>query len=138
MVVSSPERDLPEVSKILARKAEGDATVVRKIKPDSEISDEIVGFHAQQAVEKWLKAVITSRSEDFEYTHDLHRLVMLASGGSGELPFDVDGVIALTQYAVPLRYEDLLDAEPLDREATVALMDAVGRWAEAELHPPRS
>jgi HEPN domain-containing protein len=26
-----------------------------------EISDEIIGFHAQQAVEKWLKAVLGSR-----------------------------------------------------------------------------
>lgn len=25
---------------------------------DAEISDEIIGFHAQQAVEKWLKAVL--------------------------------------------------------------------------------
>ncbi len=44
-------------------------------------------------------------------------------------------MIALTEYAVPLRYDELLDAEPLDRGATVALVDEVGRWAEAELDP---
>lgn len=42
----------------------------------------------------------------------------------------VDAVIALTQYSAPLRYEDLLDAEPLDREATVALVGEVERRAE--------
>ncbi len=97
-----PERDLAEVSEVLARKAEGDAKAVRLFAASSEIGDDIVGFHAQQAVEKWLKAVIAGRSEDFEYTHDLHRLVMLATHGSGELPVDVDAVIALTQYAAPL------------------------------------
>jgi hypothetical protein len=27
-------------------------------------------------------------------------------------------------------YEDLLDAEPSDRDATIALVEEVGRWAE--------
>lgn len=58
---------------------------------------------------------------------------MPASHGTGELPFDIDLVLTLTQYAVPLRYEDLLDAQPLDRDVTVALVEEVGRWAEAEL-----
>lgn len=131
--MSSPERDLEEVSEVLARKAHGDAKVLRLLAPNDEIGDDAVGFHAQQAIEKWLKAVIASREENFEFTHDLHRLVMLASHGSGELPFDVDLVLTLTQYAAPLRYEDLLDAEPLDREATVSLVEEVGRWADAEL-----
>ncbi len=125
-----PERDLDEVSEVLARKAAEDTKVVRLFAANLEISDEIIGFHAQQAIEKWLKSVIVGSGTDFEYTHDLHRLVMLATGGSGELPVDVDAVITLTQYAVPLRYEDLLDAEPLDREATLVLVEEVARWAE--------
>lgn len=127
------ERDLGEVSEILARKAGGDVKVLRLLAPNADISDEIVGFHAQQAIEKWLKSVIASRGETFEFTHDLHRLVMLASQGTGKLPFNVDAVIILTQYAVPLRYEDLLDAEALDREMTTTLVEEVERWAKTEL-----
>jgi HEPN domain-containing protein len=126
-----PERDLAEVSEVLARKAEEDAKVVRLFAANSEIGDDIIGFHAQQAIEKWLKSVIAGRGEKFEYTHDLHRLVMLATQGTGELPVDVDAVIALTQYAAPLRYEDLLDAERLDRDSTLKLVEDVGRWADA-------
>ena len=133
--MSSSDLDLDEVSEVLARKAKGDAKAVRLFAANSEIGDDIIGFHAQQAIEKWLKAVLAGRNERFEYTHDLHRLVMLATRGTGELPVDVDAVITLTQYAVPLRYEDLLDAEPLDRDATLALVEGVGRWAEAELGP---
>jgi hypothetical protein len=42
-------------------------------------------------------------------------------------------VVALTEHAVPLRYDELLDTEPLDREATVALVDEVGKWADTQL-----
>jgi len=135
--VSSPELEPSEVATILARKARGDATVVRKLSADSEVDDESVGFHAQQAVEKWLKAVVASRGENFEYTHDLRRLVALARlDSAAEPPFDIQRAVALTEYAVPLRYEDLLDAEPLDRPATVALLDDVERWVDAELAFP--
>ena len=68
--------------------------------------------------------------ESFEHTHDLRRLVRVAAHDLGNAPFDVDAVIALTQYSAPLRYEDLLDAEPLDREATISLVDEVRKWAE--------
>jgi HEPN domain-containing protein len=132
--VSSRELEPSEVAAILARKARGDATVVRKLSSDAEVDDESIGFHAQQAVEKWLKAVVVSRGEEFEYTHDLRRLVALAHLDAAEKPpFSIQRVVALTEYAVPLRYEDLLDAEPLDRPATVALLDDVERWANSEL-----
>jgi HEPN domain-containing protein len=99
-----------------------------------EISDEIVGFHAQQAVEKWLKAVLGSRSIEFEYTHDLRRLIGEVMTAVGEFPFDLPEVVALTEHAVPLRYDEILDTEPLDRQAVVRLVKEVGEWADAQLH----
>jgi hypothetical protein len=80
-----------------------------------------------------LKAIIAGRRETLEHTHDLRRLIRVAAHDLAGAPFDVDAVIALTQYSAPLRYEDLLDAEPLDRDATVALVDKVGRWAETQI-----
>lgn len=118
---------------ILARKAGEDASAVREFAANSEIADGIIGFHAQQAIEKWLKAVLSSRSVDFEYTHDLRHLIALAGIDEGEAPFDVRAVVDLTEYAVPLRYEDLLDAEPFNRDATVNLVEELGNWAEAQL-----
>lgn len=58
---------------LLARKASDDATVMRELAGNSEISDEIVGFHAQQAVEKWLKAVVAIRGLPQSRTHDTQR-----------------------------------------------------------------
>jgi len=54
--VSSRQREPAELAALLARKASADATAMRELADNSDISDEIVGFHAQQAVEKWLKA----------------------------------------------------------------------------------
>lgn len=71
--------------------------------------------------------------ERLSSTHDLRRLVPVAAHDLDRAPFDVDAVIALTQYSAPLRYEDLLDAEPLDRDATIALVGEVGKWAEAQI-----
>jgi HEPN domain-containing protein len=132
MDASSP-LEPSEAAAILARKAGEDATAVREFAANPEIADGIIGFHAQQAIEKWLKAALTSRGVDFEYTHDLRHLIALAGIDEDEAPFDVREAVDLTEYAVPLRYEDLLDAEPLDREATVNLVGKVRNWAGGQL-----
>jgi HEPN domain-containing protein len=78
------ERDPEAEAVVLVRKAEDDAKAMQLLASNQEISDEIIGFHAQQAVEKWLKAVLGSRGVEFEYTHDLHRLIaeVMAAVGS--------------------------------------------------------
>jgi hypothetical protein len=50
-----------------------------------------------------------------------------------ELPVPRSRLAELTDFAVPLRYEDLLDSEPLDRRAAVALVDEVADWAADQL-----
>jgi HEPN domain-containing protein len=49
-----------------------------KLLADSRgIGDAIVGFHAQQAIEKSLKAVLSARMIEFRRTHDLISLLDL-------------------------------------------------------------
>jgi hypothetical protein len=48
-------------------------------------------------------------------------------------PPGADWLDDLTIYAVPLRYADLLDAEPLERDRAIALVTEVGEWATAHL-----
>ena len=101
--------------------------------PNPEISDEIIGFHAQQAIEKWLKAAMALGGLEEAPIHDVGRLLEILGEAGIDLPPAADRLDDLSIYAVPLRYADLLDAEPLDREATVALVDTVGKWANALL-----
>jgi HEPN domain-containing protein len=130
---SLSERDPKAEAAVLARKAEDDAKAMQWLASKPEISDEIVGFHAQQAVEKWLKAVLGSREIAFEYTHDLHRLITEVTTAVGEFPFDTPEVVALTEHAVPLRYDEILDTEPLDRQAVVRLVEEINEWADSQL-----
>jgi HEPN domain-containing protein len=64
-VGSLPEREPKEEATILARKAQGDAAAMHALADNAQIDDEIIGFHAEQAVEKWVKAVIGSRGVEF-------------------------------------------------------------------------
>lgn len=133
--VSSPEFEPRELAAILARKAREDAVALREFEGNAEIADSILGFHAQQAIEKWLKAVLADRGIEFEYTHDLRHLIGLIEGAGLNFPFDIPTVVMFTEFAVPLRYEDLLDAEPLDRCAAVALVNDVDAWSRTLLDP---
>jgi HEPN domain-containing protein len=131
--VSSPELEPDQLAAILARKATEDAVALRELEGNPEIADSILGFHAQQAIEKWIKAVLASKGVDFEYTHDLRHLIGLIETAGLPFPLDTPEVVMFTEFAVPLRYEDLLDAEPLDRRAAAALVNEVGAWARSML-----
>ena len=71
---------------VLLRKAKADAIAVRELAGNPEITDEIVGFHAQQAIEKWLKALMAQRSMDETRIHDIGRLLQLLQNDGVELP----------------------------------------------------
>lgn len=103
--MSSPEPDLSETSRILLKKAEEDATAVREFAGNSEIADGIIGFHAQQAVEKWLKAITSASGTRHSTIHDIDRLIEIVEVSGIEVPLDRDRLAVLTQYAVPLRYD---------------------------------
>jgi HEPN domain-containing protein len=118
------------LARVLVRKAEGDAKAMRFLASNPEIDDESIGFHAQQAVEKWVKAVMASSGLPEERTHDLGGLLDILAAAEIELPPGSDRLDFLTGFAVPLRYEERLDLDPLDRDGVVALVDEVGEWAE--------
>ena len=131
--MSSPEPDLSETSRILLKKAEEDATAVREFADNQEIADSIIGFHAQQAVEKWLKAVTAARGVQHSTIHDIDRLIEIVETTGVEVSLDRDRLAVLTQYAVPLRYDELLDAESLERDVLVALVDEVAEWVVIQI-----
>jgi HEPN domain-containing protein len=131
--VSSPDLEPSQLAAILARKATEDAVALSEFEANSNIADSILGFHAQQAIEKWLKAVLADKGIDFEYTHDLRRLIELVEELGINFPFITGEIVMYTEFAVPLRYEDLLDAEPLDRGAAVTLISEVEAWARSLL-----
>jgi HEPN domain-containing protein len=65
--------------------AQSDLKMVKPGREDGEILFEQVCFHAQQAVEKALKAVLLARQVDFPLTHDLE--VLLDIGQKAKIAF---------------------------------------------------
>ena len=95
--MSSPAPDLSETSRILLKKAEEDATAVREFAGNPEIGDSIIGFHAQQAVEKWLKAVTAASGVRHSTIHDIDRLIEIAEATGIEVSLDRDRLAVLTR-----------------------------------------
>ena len=125
-----PNRDGRDLAELLLAKAAGDISTVRALQSNPAIPDEVLGFHAQQAVEKLLKAVLASRGIEFPRTHDLALLFALGERHGLAAPPELAGADALTPWAVEFRYEEALGKE-LDREAALALVESVEAWATA-------
>jgi hypothetical protein len=101
-----------------------------------DLPEAIVGFHAQQAVEKLIKALLAQLNIPFEKTHDLARLKKLLDAAGESLPLtpmqlgDLNDFSVfyrydlLFQFAVPER-EDVLDTVRLIREHVVAPIAAL-------------
>jgi HEPN domain-containing protein len=129
-----PRRDHHDLAALLLRKAAGDEAAVAVLSTDATVPDEVVGFHAQQAVEKLLKAVLAALDREFPRTHDLGMLQTLLEDAGHPLPDRLQAVEELTLWAVQFRYEDVLDAG-LDRAGTLRLVIAVREWAVARVEP---
>lgn len=121
-----------EEAHLLLRKAWEDADAVGKLAADINIADAIVGFHAQQAAEKALKAVLAASGDDFPWTHDLRHLIERLGDLETPLPSSLYEIRLLGPWAVEFRYGETID-DPLDREQAVALVAEAIAWAEARL-----
>jgi HEPN domain-containing protein len=120
------EQDLAEQ---LLRRADEDAAGARAMLPIDEVADVLVCFHAQQAVEKALKAVLAAHGVEFAHRHDLRVLIGQCENAGVRLPEDLAEVDLLSPYAAELRYDDdtvhAVESETASRWATAAV-----RWAQ--------
>jgi uncharacterized protein len=99
---------------------------------DTDIADAIVGFHAQQAVEKLIKAVLAARGVVFIKSHALGYLIGVVEENEIEAPQELSEADVLSPWAVEFRYEG--DEPPaLDRPAALTLVEQVRAWAENEI-----
>jgi HEPN domain-containing protein len=84
-------------------KAEKDLKVARLSVSDPDLR-EVVGFHCQQAAEKYLKAFLTHVQVEFRKTHDLEELLRLAAIGGLSAPVGPEDAKWLTGFGVDVRY----------------------------------
>lgn len=95
-----------EEARRLLRIAERDyqTFAILRSHPDSPLASTC--FHAQQCVEKALKAVLSAQQVFFRRTHDLEEITNLLTEAGLTPPFSIDDYRRLSPYAVEMRYDD--------------------------------
>ena len=97
--------DRLDLARVLLAKAVDDETLVRKVCSDTDVADAIIGFHAQQATEKLIKAVLAARGVTFVKSHALSYLVGLVEENDIAAPDELSEADVLSPWAVEFRYE---------------------------------
>jgi len=101
-----------------------------------DVLREALCFHAQQAVEKSIKAVLIQAGIPFPRAHTIERLVDLLPPATPRTP-ELLASAQLTAYATTFRYPG--EEEPVseeDHRQALRLAEAVLAWAEACLRRP--
>jgi HEPN domain-containing protein len=114
--------------------AKRDEVAFRVLLKSPEVDFSIVGFHAQQTVEKCMKAVLSHHCITFPFTHDLNALYLLLIDVPCTMPFSNKDLKRLTPYAVSSRY-DLERDEILDASQSSVLVAQAMTWASAFILP---
>ncbi len=122
-----------EQAMLLVKKAADDEALLAEILSSSHVSDEIFGFHCQQAAEKLLKALLSQTGIGYPRTHNLRLLMDLLADSGQPLPTDLAELDILTPYGTLFRYEDLPAEVELDRETLYKLVRSLHEFVEKRL-----
>ncbi len=124
-----------EVGKLLLGKGASDRAAARLLAGDPGQLDDVVGFHAHQAVEKSIKAVLAIRGFEIPRTHDLTHLAGLVAASGLDIPHEVVEAEWLAPWAVTMRYDE--PAASLDRAAAVEVAARSVAWPHALIDAAR-
>jgi len=112
--------------------ATSDLNIARLARGHREVLPAQICFHAQQAAEKALKAVLIFRGVEFPPVHVIRALAQIAQEGGLDVPPEVADAGSLTPYAVMTRYPGYgRDLTPQDVDEAIRLAEQVVSWATA-------
>jgi HEPN domain-containing protein len=124
-----PDKPEPGSAADWLRRAHSDLALASIALPAEVLYTELC-FHAQQAAEKGIKAVLVHYGIEFRKVHNIDYLLTLLPKGL-LLPSEVEDAVTLTSYAVALRYPG--DYEDVTEEAyreAIQVARTVLKWAK--------
>ena len=128
-----PAKPIPGSPQEWLARARSDLALARAPLPDGAVFEDLC-FHAQQAVEKAIKAVYQEQDWPFAYTHVIEHLLSGLADRGLAVPADVARASILTDYATFGRYPGGLEPVTADEHTeAVALAAAVLAWAAAQI-----
>ncbi len=101
-----PPREVMEEVAAWIAKAESDLKNIKLVLPAEDAPFDTVYFHAQQAAEKYLKALLVFYGIPIRKTHDLYELLIMLPSSSS-VPAEVGDLSDLTDAAVAARYPEM-------------------------------
>ncbi|MGA2403845.1 MAG: HEPN domain-containing protein [Syntrophobacteraceae bacterium] len=111
------------------RTAIRDIKAFNVLKDASDIDLATVCFHAQQAIEKSLKAVLFLHQIESRRTHDLVLLTQLLRQHGIEPPATDGQMSRLNPFAVMMRYDDM-EINIISRHEAANMVAIIYSWAE--------
>jgi len=125
-----------EQALLYLKKATEDENLLDEVIGSDRVSDEILGFHCQQAAEKLLKALLSLKGVRFRKTHDLRELIDLLADNGHPVPTNLSDIDVLTPYGTLFRY-DILDLESsFDRMQARKMIRELHEWVENKSRSP--
>lgn len=127
-----PKRHSPEEPREWLNRAQSDLLLAKAKKEGIYLED--LCFHAQQAVEKAVKALMIKHGIEFPYIHDIAGLFTLLERAGHNLPKKVREGEKLTRFAVFTRYPGI--AQPISRKEyneAIRIARDVVRWVRDQL-----
>jgi HEPN domain-containing protein len=123
----------PDQASILLRKARQDELILERLLDDADVDDETLGFHAQQAPEKLLKALLCSLGIDFPRTHDLSVLLELLDSQAVDLRSERANLERLTPFGTTFRYDEVLTEQSRDRDSWLGWIRSLRERVESRI-----
>ena len=111
------------------RLADRDIKAFEVLSDDADVHLSVVSFHAQQAVEKCLKAALFAHEIEFGRTHDLVKLAHLLRGRGIVVSVSDSQLRRLSPFAVTFRYDEA-DIESVAQEEAAKQVSSIRSWAE--------
>lgn len=110
-----------------------DLKLVEKNLHDEEIRQQLLLFHLQQAIEKFLKALLSRNNIKFPKVHDIEKLIEICNENNIQLPDYVEDFIDLTPFAVEFRY-GLIMEESIDIKYYFDMAEKFKKFVEKALY----
>ena len=127
--MKQPEAALRELVLKWIEKAAADFDAAEQLCAHGGRFREIVAFHCQQAVEKYLKALLVRHQQEFPKTHDIAKLVDLLGAVDASLAESLRDADVLTPFGVDVRYPS--DAPELPVGGETKVLDIARRVRDA-------
>lgn len=126
-----PKRYPPEDPREWLNRARSDLLLSKTKKEGIYLED--LCFHAQQAVEKAIKALLIKKGVEFPYVHDIAELLTLLEKTGQKLPKTIREGEKLTRFAVFTRYPGIAQTiSQKEYEEAMKVAEEVLRWVKEQ------